>query len=226
MLQISRRMHSSKPCSTRDRSALLLVDVQRDFMPGGALAVADADAILTPLAKLLAADRFSLVVATQDWHPQGHISFASRHPGRKPFEHISLYGHDQGLCPNHCVMGSPGAALHPRLPEPPIDFIVRKGTNREVDSYSAFRNNWDAAGRRASTGLAGLMREQGITDVYVTGLARDVCVKWTAEDAADLGFATTMIWDLTRPVNPASDGRTRAALTSARVRIVESRDVI
>lgn len=206
----------------RDRSALLLVDVQPDFMPGGALAVADGDAILAPLAALLMADRFSLVVATQDWHPPGHVSFASRHPGRRPFDHISLYGHDQGLCPDHCVMDGPGAALHPRLPQAPIDLIVRKGTDRDVDSYSAFRSNWDAAGRRAPTGLAGLLHEHGITDVYVTGLARDVCVQWTAEDSAELGFATAVIWDLTRPVNASNDGRVRAALSRAGVRIVES----
>ena len=207
-------------------AALVLVDVQPDFMPGGALAVTDGDAILTPLSKLLAARRFSLAVATQDWHPVGHISFASRHPGRKPFDHISLYGHDQGLCPDHCVMGTPGAAIHPQLPESLIDVIVRKGTHLEVDSYSGFRNNWDATGRRAPTGLAGLLRERGITEVYVSGLARDVCVKWTALDAADLGFSTTLVWDLTRAVNPANDERVREALTSAGIKIAEFRDLV
>jgi nicotinamidase/pyrazinamidase len=209
-----------------DRSALLLVDMQPDFMPGGALPVADGDAILVPLSKLLATRQFSLVVATQDWHPPGHISFASRHPGRQPFDHISLYGHDQGLSADHCGMGTPGAELHRQLPQPLIDAIVRKGTNREVDSHSGFRNNWDATGRRAPTGLAGLLRERGITDVYVSGLARDVCVKWTAEDSADLGFATTVVWDLTRPVNSANDDRVRATLTSSGVRIADSRELL
>lgn len=213
------------PMINRDSSALLLVDVQPDFMPGGALAVADGDAILAPLAKLLDADLFSMVVATQDWHPPDHVSFASEHPGRRPFEVISLYGHDQVLWPDHCVMGTPGAALHPQLPQIPIDTIVRKGTNREVDSYSGFRENWDAAGRRPPTGLAGLLRERGVTDVYVTGLARDVCVRWTAEDAADLGLATTVIWDLTRPVDTGSDDAVRKALTRAGVRIVESSEL-
>jgi nicotinamidase/pyrazinamidase len=210
----------------RDRSALVLVDVQVDFMPGGTLAVSDGDAILAPLASLLAADRFSLVVATQDWHPPGHISFASRHPGRKPFDHISVHGHDQGLCPDHCVMESAGAALHPQLSQSSIHAIVRKGTDRDVDSYSGFRNNWDSAGQRRPTGLTGLIREHDVTDVYVTGLARDVCVKWTAADAADLGFATTVIWDLTRPMNPRSDDRVRAALADAGVRIAESSEAI
>lgn len=209
----------------RDCSALLLVDVQPDFMPGGALAVPGGDAILAPLTRLLEADLFALVVATQDWHPPGHISFASSHPGRKPFEQISLYGHDQVLWPDHCVMGTPGAALHPQLPQPPLDAIVRKGTNPAVDSYSGFRNNWDDAGRRPPTGLAGFLREHGIANVFVTGLARDVCVKWTAEDAADLGFATTVIWDLTRPVDPTSDDKVRTALTKAGVQIVESSDL-
>jgi nicotinamidase/pyrazinamidase len=213
------------PMIDRGRSALLLVDVQPDFMPGGALAVADGDGILAPLAKLLAADRFSLVVATQDWHPPDHISFASRHPGRQPFEHISLYGHDQVLWPDHCIQCTSGAALHPQLPQAPIHAIVRKGTSRAVDSYSGFRENWNAAGQRPPTGLAGLLREHGASDVYVTGLARDVCVRWTAEDAADLGFATTVIWDLTRPVDPAGDDGVRAALVRAGVRIVTSSDL-
>ncbi len=210
----------------RECSALVLVDVQPDFMAGGALAIADGDAILRPLARLLETDRFTLVVATQDWHPPGHISFASSHPGRKPFDHISLYGHDQGLSPDHCIMGTQGAALHPGLPQSFVGAIVRKGTSRDVDSYSGFRNNWNAAGRRAPTGLAGLLRERDITDVYLAGLARDVCVKWTAEDAADLGFVATVIWDLTRPVNAANDDRVRASLKTAGVRIVESHDQI
>jgi nicotinamidase/pyrazinamidase len=206
----------------RERSALLLVDVQADFMPGGALAVADGDAILRPIARLLTADRFAAVIATQDWHPPGHVSFASSHPGRRPFDHISLHGHDQGLCADHCLMDSPGAALHPQLPPASIDAIVRKGTERDVDSYSGFRNNWNAAGQRAPTGLARLLRDRGLTDVYVVGLAREVCVMWTAEDAAQLGFRTAVIWDLTRPMNPANDTRVRAALSSAGVRVVDS----
>lgn len=210
----------------RERSALVIVDVQPDFMAGGPLAIRGAEAILAPLAQLLAADRFSLVVAAQDWHPPGHVSFASRHPGRKLFEHISVCGHDQGLCADHCVAGTPGAVLHPQLPQESIDVIVRKGTHRDVDSYSAFRNNWDEAGRRLPTGLAGLLREKGVSDVYVAGLARDVCVKWTAEDAADLGLATTVIWDLTRPVNPASDDRVRQALAGADVRMAESLELL
>jgi len=207
-------------------SALVLVDMQPDFMPGGALPIADGDAIVPPLVRLLETDRFSLVVATQDWHPTGHISFASSHPGRQCFDHISVYGHDQGLSPDHCVMDTPGAALHPGLPQASIGAIVRKGTERDVDSYSGFRNNWSAAGHRAPTGLSGLLRERGISDVYLAGLAREVCVKWTAKDSADLGFVTTVIWDLTRAVNPANDTSVRAFLTAAGVRIIDSHDVI
>lgn len=203
-------------------SALLVVDIQYDFLPGGALAVADGDAILAPISKLLESRFFGCIVATQDWHPPGHISFASSHIGSKPFETISLYGREQVLWPDHCVAGSPGAALHAALPLDGVDAIIRKGTDQRVDSYSALRNNWNEHGKRPATGLAGYLRERGITQVYVCGLARDFCVLWSAEDAADLGFGATVIWDLTRPIDPAADTPVRAGLARKRVRIVES----
>jgi len=203
----------------RERAALLLVDIQNDFMPNGALPVADGDAILTPVRKLLETRAFACVVATQDWHPAGHISFASSHSGRKPYETISLYGHEQVLWPDHCVAGSAGAALHAALPLNDVAAIIRKGTDARVDSYSGFRNNWNENGERPATGLAGYLRERDIARVFVCGLARDFCVRWTAEDAADLGFETAVIWNLTRSVDPGNDGTVRAALAAKRVQI-------
>jgi nicotinamidase/pyrazinamidase len=205
-----------------DRNVLIVVDVQLDFLTGGALAVAGGERILAPLAALLESGRFSNAVATQDWHPPDHVSFASRHSGRKPYEAIELYGREQILWPDHCVAGSPGASLHPALPWHRARAIVRKGMDAAVDSYSAFRNNYDALGERPSTGLGGYLRDCGITDVYVCGLARDYCVRATAEDAAQLGFATTMFWDLTQPVAATSDPAVRAALEHAGVAIRNS----
>lgn len=201
------------------QTALLVVDVQPDFLPGGALAVAGGDEILAPVAGLLESERFGVRVATQDWHPPGHVSFASRHPGRRPFEVVDLYGHAQTLWPDHCVQGSAGAALHPALPWERLDLILRKGTDPQVDSYSAFRNNWDPKGERPATGLAGYLRERGVRAVCVCGLARDVCVRWTAEDAAAAGFRTTVLWDLTRAVDPAADETVRAALAARGVAV-------
>lgn len=206
----------------RDRTVLLVVDVQHDFLPGGALAVAGGDEILEPLRALLESRRFGIVVATQDWHPRDHVSFASRHPGRKPLETIELYGREQVLWPDHCVAGSAGAELHPQIPWLHARAVVRKGTDPAVDSYSAFRNNWNSAGERPPTGLAGYLRELGVRDVYVCGLARDFCVKWSAEDACDLGFGCTVLWDLTRPVDPASDAQVAAELTSCGVRTIDA----
>jgi nicotinamidase/pyrazinamidase len=205
-----------------NRTALLVVDVQIDFLPGGALAVGVGKEILAPLAALMRRDTFSDIVATQDWHPHDHVSFASQHAQRRPFETIQLYGREQILWPNHCVAGTPGAALQPGLPWERARAIVRKGTDRNVDSYSAFRNNYDARGMRPPTGLAGYLRDCGIDTVYVCGLARDFCVRWTAEDAVALGFSTTVIWDLTRPVDPGSDTATRAVLERCGVRVTDS----
>lgn len=205
-----------------DSAALLVVDLQVDFLPHGALAVADSEAILTPIRELVASGRFPLVVATQDWHPRGHVSFASSHPGHEPFDTITLYGEPQVLWPDHCVAGSAGAALDPSLPTERIRAIVRKGTDRDADSYSGFRNNPNAAHERRPTGLRGFLVECGVRDVYVCGLARDHCVNWTALDAAELGFATTVLWDLTRPVSAASDASVERGL---RARGVVVRDL-
>ena len=199
-------------------SALLVVDMQPDFMPGGALAVAGGDELVEPVAELMTSGRFGHVAATQDWHPAGHVSFASTH-GRQPFDVIDLHGHEQVLWPDHCVQGTPGAALHEGLPLDRVDLILRKGARPDVDSYSGFSENWDAEGARASTGLGGWLRERGVTDVAVCGLARDVCVTWTAEDAALAGFETTFLWELTRSVDPDGDAALRERLESGGVRL-------
>lgn len=208
-----------------ERTALILVDIQPDFMPGGALATADGDEIVASVQRLLEADRFGLVAATQDWHPPGHVSFASEHAGREPFDTIELYGEEQMLWPDHCVQGSLGARLHPDIDWDRANVIVRKGMNRAVDSYSGFRDNFGPDGQRPATGLAGYLRERGIDEVFVCGLARDVCVQWTAEDAAAAGFRTRFIWDLTRPVTYDSDDRTREALERAGVTPIELSDL-
>ncbi len=202
--------------------ALIVVDLQPDFMPGGALPVPGGDQVVEPIARLLERRLFSLALATQDWHPPGHLSFASSHPGKKPFETIHLHGAPQVLWPDHCVQGSPGAALHPGLPAAPLALILRKGMDPQVDSYSAFRSAPGPGGKRIPTGLSGFLRERGVQRVYLCGLARDYCVKWTALDAAAEGFQTFFLWDLTRPVDPGSGEAVRAELAEAGVEILDS----
>jgi nicotinamidase/pyrazinamidase len=201
------------------RSALLVVDLQHDFLRGGALAVTGGNEIVEPIRELVLSRAHSVVIATQDWHPPGHVSFASSHPGRAPLDEIELHGRRQMLWPDHCVQGSSGAELHPRLPREPLRVILRKGVDTALDSYSAFRNNWNAEGQRPPTGLAGLLRELEVEHVDLAGLARDYCVRWSAEDAAAEGFPTCVLWDLTRPVDPAADRLVRSTLEERGVRI-------
>jgi nicotinamidase/pyrazinamidase len=203
-------------------AALIVVDAQPDFMPGGALACHEGDVIVPGIDALLRSRMFRHVVATQDWHPRGHISFASSHPGSKPFEQITLYGQPQTLWPDHCVQGTPGAELHPGIDWSALDAVIRKGSDPNVDSYSGFRENHGPAGLRPRTGLAGWLRERGVDEVYVAGLARDVCVLWTVQDAVAAGFRAHLLWDLTRPVTPDTDAATRATLKAAGIGIVES----
>ncbi|MGQ0704130.1 MAG: bifunctional nicotinamidase/pyrazinamidase [Gemmatimonadales bacterium] len=205
------------------RSALIVVDLQPDFLPSGALPVRQGDEVVAPIRQLVNSGEFALCVATQDWHPRGHVSFASSHPGHQPFDVIQVHGHEETLWPDHCVQGTPGAALHPDLPTERIAAIIRKGTDPDTDSYSGFRNNWDRHGERPPTGLAGYLRERGIDTVLLCGLARDYCVKWSAEDAAAAGFRAMFLWDLTRPVDPASDERVRRELTQAGVTVTSVR---
>lgn len=202
-----------------ESTALIVVDLQPDFMPGGALPCHEGDAIVADISALLRQRRYRTVVATQDWHPPGHASFASSHPGRRPFEQIRLHGQPQTLWPDHCVQGTPGAALDPRVDWSTADLVLRKGTRPQVDSYSAFRENHGPDGTRPPTGLAGWLRERGIAEVHVCGLARDYCVLWTAQDAAAAGFRVRFLWELTRPVTPEGDAPTRAALEAAGIAI-------
>lgn len=206
--------------STERRTALIVVDLQADFLPGGSLPVAEADRIVRPIADLVASSEFTAIVATQDWHPAGHVSFASRHAGREPFDEIELHGHPQVLWPDHCVQGTPGAELAGGVPWHRVSAVLRKGTDREVDSYSGFRNNWNASGERPSTGLAGYLRDLRIEEVTLCGLAREICVKWTAEDAADAGFRVMLLWNLTRAVDTGTDEATLRDLREAGVEIV------
>ncbi len=210
----------------RGASALILVDVQPDFLPGGALPTHRGDEILEPVARLLEANPFGLCVATQDWHPRNHVSFASNHPGRRSMDVIELYGHEQVLWPDHCIAGTPGAELHPEILWTRVEAVVRKATDPAVDSYSALRNNWNPVGERPPTGLGGYLRERGVRQVFVAGLARDYCVKWSAEDLVDGGWETIVLWDLTRPVDPDSDPVVRADLERRGVRLVSSGDLL
>lgn len=203
-------------------TALILVDIQPDFMPGGALACHQGDAIVPAIDQLLRQRGFRHVVATQDWHPRGHISFASSHPGSAAFDQIELYGQPQTLWPDHCVQGTTGAELHPGIDWSTLDAVIRKGADPAVDSYSGFRENHGPDGTRPSTGLAGWLRERGVSEVAVCGLARDVCVLWTAQDARELGFTVSVLWDLSRPVTAATDDVTRATLHRQGIAIVDS----
>lgn len=207
----------------RRTDALIVVDLQPDFMPGGPLAVAGGDEIAAPIGAL--ARRFDVVVATQDWHPRGHVSFASSHPGRAPFESLPLYGNAQTLWPDHCVQGTAGAALHSALPDENVTLVLRKGTHPEVDSYSGFRENVGPGGRRPATGLAGWLRERDIQRLFVVGLARDFCVRATAVDGAAAGFRTVVLDDLTRAVDPTSRARVDAELASRGITLAQSGDL-
>ena len=207
----------------RSRDALLVVDLQHDFLPGGALAVPRGDEVIAPIARL--APAFDVVVATQDFHPAGHVSFASAHPGAEPFQTIVLAGGPQELWPDHCVQGTRGAQIHPGFPDRAATLILRKGTCKDVDSYSAFRENVDPGGRRSTTGLAAWLEARGVRRVFTCGLARDFCVKWSALDAADAGFEVYVLDDLTRAVFPARRGEVDAALAAKGVRLARGGDL-
>ena len=187
----------------RDSDVFLVIDVQNDFCPGGALAVADGDAVVPEINRV--ARRFKHVVLTQDWHPPGHGSFASAHPGRKPFETATMDYGAQTLWPDHCVQGTAGAAFHARLDVPHAELIVRKGFRPEIDSYSAFYEN----DRRTPTGLAGYLRERGFARVFLAGLATDFCVHYSAVDARREGFDALVILPACRAID--LDGSLAAA---------------
>jgi nicotinamidase/pyrazinamidase len=167
--------------------ALLLIDIQNDFLPGGALAVANGDQVVPAANRLM--PEYELVVATQDWHPADHGSFASQHPGRRASEVIRLDGLEQILWPDHCVQGTRGAEFAPGLNTTGIHHVIQKGTDRNIDSYSGFFDN----ARRKATGLAQYLRGRGVDEVHIMGLATDYCVKFTALDAVGLGFKTKVL---------------------------------
>ena len=194
--------------SLDDREVLIVTDPQLDFCPGGTLAVPQGDAIVPEVNRL--AQRFSHVILTQDWHPQGHASFASSHPGRQPFETIEVGYGPQTLWPDHCVQGTPGAAFHPGLDLSRVELIIRKGYRPTIDSYSAFREN----DRKTPTGLAGYLRERGFERVTVCGLATDFCVFYSAIDAVAAGFATAVALDASRAID--IDGSLAHALAAMR----------
>lgn len=186
-----------------DTHALIVVDVQNDFCPGGALAVAGGDEIIDGVNALM--KQHACVVLTQDWHPADHTSFASQHPGKAPFEHTEMPYGRQTLWPDHCIRGTHGAQFHDRLDVGSADVVIRKGFRREVDSYSTFFEN----DQKTATGLAGYLRERGIEEVTMVGLATDFCVAWSALDAVNQGFRTNVRMDLCRAID--MDGSLAAA---------------
>ena len=176
-------------------NALIVIDVQNDFCPGGALAVPEGNAIVPGINALM--DDFDSVILTQDWHPAGHSSFASGHAGRAPYDMMDMPYGPQVLWPDHCVQGTPGAAFHSTLSTDRADLIIRKGYDPAIDSYSAFFEN----DQTTATGLEGYLRTRGITSLTMVGLATDFCVNYSAQDAAKLGFSVTVRSDLCRAIN-------------------------
>lgn len=199
---------------------LLVVDVQNDFLPDGPLAVPDGDEILPVVNALM--ERFPLVIATQDWHPHGHGSFASSHEGRQPFDEIELAGRPQTLWPDHCLQGSEGADFPKQLAPGPIAAIFRKGMDPKVDSYSGFFDNH----RLYQTGLAGYLRGMGVKELFVTGLAAEICVAFTAGDGVEEGFRTTVVEDGTRPLDPNAFNLKKKDLEKKGVRFAASETIL
>jgi nicotinamidase/pyrazinamidase len=198
-------------------SALIVIDVQNDFCPGGALAVPKGDEVVRPINRLI--DAFEHVVLTQDWHPQGHSSFATSHSGKAPFSNTAMPYGEQTLWPDHCVQGTPGAEFHRGLVWTKAELIIRKGFRSAIDSYSAFFEN----DRTTATGLGGYLRERGLTRLVMAGLATDFCVAYSALDAARLGFDVAVAMDACRAIDLA--GSLKAAedqMRAAGVRLTES----
>lgn len=200
--------------------ALIIVDIQNDFTKGGSLEVQGGDEIITLINELQ--HHFDLLIATQDWHPQHHKSFASNHPRRNPFEKIQLNDLEQVLWPDHCVQCSTGAMFHKDLNLNNVEAIFRKGMDPNIDSYSGFYDN----GHLKSTGLAGYLRERNVTEVYVCGLAGDYCVYFTAIDAIREGFKTFYIEDATRSINEDGFEKAKVTIETSGGRIVESSDIL
>ncbi len=203
-----------------DDDVLIVVDIQNDFCPGGALAVPRGDEVV-PIINSLAA-RFRNVVLTQDWHPRGHLSFASTHPGKRPYETIAAAYGEQVLWPDHCVQATPGAEFHAALQISHAGLVLRKGIHRAIDSYSTFYEN----DRTTPTGLVGYLRERGLTRVFLAGLAFDFCVRYSAEDARREGFAVFVVEDACRGIDvDGSVAATRASLATLGVPCIAAREL-
>jgi nicotinamidase/pyrazinamidase len=209
----------------RPDDALIVVDLQYDFLPGGSLAVPDGDQVIAPINALVRCFKRAgaHVLLTQDWHPPGHKSFASSHEGREPFEQIEMPYGAQTLWPDHCVSGTRGAEITRNLEAAYAELVIRKGFNPEVDSYSAFRE----ADGQTSTGLAGYLRERGFRRVFCAGLATDFCVAWTAQDAVAAGFETFVVLDACRAIDTqGSLSRALEAMERDGVRICSTSDIL
>lgn len=198
---------------------LIIIDVQNDFVPGGSLAVPQGAAIVPVINSIL--PRFDLVVATQDWHPKDHKSFASNHPGKEPFEKIELHGLEQTLWPDHCVQGSEGARFHPDLDTTRVEAVFRKGMDVEIDSYSGFYDN----GHKRTTGLAGYLREKGARDLYFCGLAGDICVFYSLVDALQEGFSSHLIEDAVRALDAPGFEEKKQEMIAKGAGIISSGDL-
>lgn len=217
---VSRRAWAATPVRPDEASALLVIDVQNCFLPGGSLAVKDGDQVVPVINKI--ARSFANVVLTQDWHTQAHVSFASSHPGKKPFETIDLPYGKQVLWPDHCVQGSEGAALSKDLSIPQAELIIRKGFHKDVDSYSAFTE----ADGKTTTGLAAYLKARQVERVFVAGLATDFCVAWTALDARKADFETYVVEDACRGIDTqGSLAKAWTDMAKAGVKRIQSSDL-
>ena len=208
------------PVTIGDNDVLIAVDVQNDFCPGGALAVPHGDEVVPVINRL--AWQFRNVVLTQDWHPRGHLSFASSHPGKKPFDTIAAPYGPQVLWPDHCVQETPGAEFHRTLHVPHAALVIRKGMNPSIDSYSTFYEN----DRKTPTGLTGYLRDRGLNRVFLAGLAFDFCVRYSAEDARREGFGVFVIEDACRGIDvDGSVAATRASLAALGIACIAASDI-
>jgi nicotinamidase/pyrazinamidase len=206
------------------KKALLIVDVQNGFCPGGNLAVPEGDQVVPVINRLMAQGGYDLVVASQDWHPADHGSFASQHPGKNVFEMGTLSGKPQMMWPDHCVQGTKDAAFHPALDMQKIDFVQQKGLNKAVDSYSAFRDNDQAA----VTGLADYLKKQGVTELHVCGLATEYCVKFSALDAAAMlaGVKVVFVEDASRGLSPDAVADAKVEMAKSGIAIAQSTSLL
>jgi nicotinamidase/pyrazinamidase len=200
-------------------NTLIIIDVQNDFMPGGSLAVTKSDLIIPVINALQT--KMDLVIATQDWHPANHKSFASNHSNKKPFEKIIFAEKEQILWPDHCIQGTVGAEFHPQLEIRPIEAIFRKGTNPEIDSYSGFYDN----DHQKTTGLAGFLHEKKVSKLYFSGLCADICVYFTIQDALTEGFNCILVEDASCPLDINNYRKIKTELTQQRVKIVNSLEI-